>query len=230
MSRIEATTSPSGLQRVYSPQLLLLGVRNQKSSIKSLSIRGVGVTLIEETTDRILRGKVITERRNVLPGRIFLEEPKDDIVWKSIEEAGITVPKNPLKISRAEAEDWQIIIDKMCEERQRNQRSMVGSDLSPCCVGDNVIVFMGDVKIEGKCTWVGLRYVRVSTNNGKELSRVPFYLVARIKNSPLQEDGDRVISSSSDRKLAQQSKLALHEDDGSRSSRRRRNRHRRRNR
>jgi hypothetical protein len=155
-------------------------------AVKSLVARGLSPLLVEEIRRRVMRGRIVDDRVNILPGRVFVDDPgSDGDVWSLIIDAGIALPgdSGPMLISKAAVLAWQVYID---EEGERLRRDAAPRPpVAPCMVGDEVMVFMpGGARFDGVCVAVGTRYVRVKMVDSGRLMQVRFGAVA-LKNNPL---------------------------------------------
>jgi hypothetical protein len=155
-------------------------------AVKSLVARGLSPLLVEEIRRRVMRGRIVDDRVNILPGRVFVDDPgSDGDVWRLIIDAGIALPgdSGPMLISKAAVLAWQVYID---EEGERLRRDAAPRPpVAPCMVGDEVMVFMpGAARFDGICVAVGTRYVRVKMVDSGRLMQVRFGAVA-LKNNPL---------------------------------------------
>lgn len=166
--------------------LVILNTPNHRMAVKSLVARGLSPLLVEEIRRRVMRGRIVDDRVNILPGRVFVDDPgSDGDVWRLIIDAGIALPgdSGPMLISKAAVLAWQVYID---EEGERLRRDAAPRPpVAPCMVGDEVMVFMpGGARFDGICVAVGTRYVRVKMLDSGRLMQVRFGAVA-LKNNPL---------------------------------------------
>jgi hypothetical protein len=146
--------------------LVLLSSRDHRATTRSLRVRGLESQTVDEVRRRVVRGREVEDRVNLLPGRVFVDEntlsrlvtgrilpgDSDDLP----RELGVRV--GPVVPALAVAE-WRAWVDgegeRLSAWRAEESRVRYG-------VGDAVLAYLpGGGEIRGTVLAVGTRYVRV---------------------------------------------------------------------
>lgn len=163
--------------------LVLLASRNHRATTRSLRVRGLDPTTVDEVRRRVVRGKVIEDCVNLLPGRVFLGEmdasrlaegcilPGDG--YDLFRELGV---REELRLPRAEIVKWSARVEGEPARLAALETARASIRVS---VGEPVVVFMpGGARWEGVVMAVGNRYAHVRIDASGRIVRVPHGLVA----------------------------------------------------